>query len=204
MLMRTPFILVAALAGAAAFAQATADPATVRAGSYKLDKAHSKLNWGVSHFGFSTYSGEFTDFDAQLALDPRDPSRSKLEVTIAVASVETNDDRLDTHLRSADFFDAATHPTATFRSTRLERTSPTEATVTGDLTIRGTTRPATLRVNFVGAGINPVTKAYTVGFAATTTIRRTDFGVSAYAPAIGETVELRITGEFNPVAASGS
>jgi polyisoprenoid-binding protein YceI len=119
-------------------------------------------------------------------------------VTIDTRSIETNNDALDTHLRSAEFFDAARFPEATFVSTRVAPTGPRSADVTGNLTLKGVTKPVTLAVTFNGAGINPASQAYVAGFSARTTIRRTDFGVSAYAPAVGDTVALTIEGEFNP------
>lgn len=190
----------------AASASTSGQPGTARAevksGAYALDKSHAKLNWAVSHFGFSTYNGEFTGFDARLTLDAARPERSSLAVTIDAASVETNDDKLDEHLRSPDFFDAAKHPAATFRSTRVVPTGGRTARVMGDLTLRGITKPVTMNVTLVGAGHNPVTKAFTVGFAAEATIRRSQFGIATYSPAIGEAVVLSISGEFNPASAA--
>lgn len=172
----------------------------VRAGTYVLEKTHAKLNWAVSHFGFSTYSGEFTKFDARLTLDPKSPEKSAFNATVDMASVETNDDKLDEHLRAPDFFDTAKFPTATYRSTRVERTGATTARVTGNLTLHGVTKPVTLNVTFNRAGDNPVSKAYVAGFSATGTIKRTDFGISTFAPAVGEDVTLTFSGEFNPAA----
>lgn len=185
-------------ASASASGQTDTVPAAVKSGAYALDKSHAKLNWAVSHFGFSTYNGEFTGFDARLTLDAARPERSSLAVTIDTASVETNDDRLDEHLRSPDFLDAGKHPTATFRSTRVVPTGERTARVMGDLTLRGITKPVTMNVTLIGAGHNPATKAFTVGFAAEATIRRSQFGVTTYSPAIGEAVVLSISGEFNP------
>jgi polyisoprenoid-binding protein YceI len=184
-------------APAAQAAQAAPAAPAVRAGDYKLDKSHAKILWSVSHFGFSTYTGEFTDFDARLTLDPARPERSRLTATIAIPSVATHNDALDTHLRSADFFDAAAHPTATFVSTEVRPTGPRTARVTGDFTLRGVTRPLTLDVVFNAAG-NNMAGTYTAGFSATGTIRRSEYGMTYAVPAVGDEVELRISGEFNP------
>jgi polyisoprenoid-binding protein YceI len=170
----------------------------VRAGAYKLDKSHAKILWSTSHFGFSTYHGEFTNFDAQLTLDPDRPERSRLMVDVDTRSVSTNDPALDKHLNAPDFFNTAKFPGATFRSTAVRRTGPATASVTGDLTMLGVTRPVTLAVTFNKAGENPVSKAYTAGFSAEGVIKRTEFGMNTYAPAIGEEVKLTISGEFNP------
>jgi polyisoprenoid-binding protein YceI len=187
---------VAAQAGHAPGAPAEAPE--VRAGAYKLDKSHAKILWSTSHFGFSTYHGEFTEFDAQLTLNPARPENSRLDVTVDTRSISTNDAALDKHLNAPDFFNTAAYPSATFRSTRVQRTGPATAAVTGDLTLLGTTRPITLAVTFNKAGENPVSKAYTAGFSAEGVIKRSEFGMSTYAPAIGDDVKLTISGEFNP------
>ena len=199
--MRKYFIAAAVLAASFATAQAAQQPAPavaqVQSGTYALDKSHAKIVWAISHLGFSTYYGEFTGFDAKLVLDSANPANSKLDVSIDVNSVSTNDEKLDAHLKSADFFDTARFPSATFRSTKVERTGPTTARVTGDLTLHGVTKPVTLAVTLNKAAEGPMTKVYTAGFSAEGTIKRTDFGVSAYAPALGDNVKLLISGEFH-------
>ena len=180
----------------AAAAAAQAAPA-VRAGDYKLDRDHAKILWSVSHFGFSTYTGEFTDFDARLTLDPARPERSRLSATIATESIATHNDALDTHLKSPDFFNVAAHPQATFVSTSVRQTGPKTADVTGNFTMLGVTRPLTLQVTFNAAGDN-MAGTYTAGFSATGTIRRSEYGMTYGVPAVGDEIELRISGEFNP------
>lgn len=170
----------------------------VRSGDYRLDKAHAKIVWATSHFGFSTYYGEFTDFDARLRLDGDDPEASRLTVNVATASVDTHDEALDTHLRGADFFDVGNHPSASFTSTAIRMTGANTAEVTGNFTLRGQTRPLTLAVTFNKAGTN-MAGTYTTGFSATGTIRRSDYGVSYGLPAVGDEVRLTISGEFNLV-----
>lgn len=171
-------------------------PAEVRAGTYTLDPAHSRITWSVSHFGFSTYVGQFPAASGQLTLDPKAPEAAKLDVTVATDKVGTLDPALDTHLKSADFLDAGKHPTATFKATRIRRTGERTAEITGDLTLRGVTKPITLTAEFNQAGINPVDKTYSLGFDAKGKIKRTDFGVSAYAPAVGDEVTLQIEAEL--------
>jgi polyisoprenoid-binding protein YceI len=203
--MRT-YLIAAALAAtslAAAHATQQAAPAPaaeqVRAGAYTLDKSHAKIMWGISHLGFSTYYGEFTDFDAQLNLDPANPANSKLNVTVNMDSVATHNDKLDAHLKAPDFFDTAKFKQATFVSTNVQQTGPTTANVTGDLTLHGVTKPVTLAVTLNKAGMS-MGNAYVAGFSAETTIKRTDFGMNTYAPALGEDVKLLISGEFRPAA----
>ncbi|MDB5668712.1 MAG: polyisoprenoid-binding protein [Alphaproteobacteria bacterium] len=180
--------------GASAAAAQVAPPA--RSGSYALDRSHAKIIWSVSHFGFSTYYGEFTDFDARLILDAANPERSRLNVTVNTPSVATHNDALDTHLRNADFFGVADHPTATFNSTAIRRTGATTAEVTGDFTMLGRTRPLTLDVTFNAAREN-MAGVYTAGFSATGTIKRSDYGMNYALPAVGDEVALQISGEFN-------
>lgn len=202
--MRHRLLAIAALAASVATAHAAqqapapaAAAAPVKSGTYTLDRSHAKIVWGVSHLGFSTYYGGFTDFDAKLVLDGDRPENSKLNVTINLDSVATHDDKLDAHLKTADFFDTAKYPVATFVSTRIERTGPTTANVTGDFNLHGVTKPVTLAVTFNKAADGPMTKVYTAGFSAEGVIDRTEFGMTTYAPALGKDIRLLISGEFN-------
>lgn len=192
--------ITASIASAQASQQAGPAPAAVaeavQGGTYALDKSHAKIVWGVSHLGFSTYYGEFSDFDAQLVLDSQRPENSKLNVTVDLNSVDTHNDALDTHLKTPDFFDTAKHATATFASTTVQRTGPTTANVTGNLTLHGVTKPIALAVTLNKAAEQPMTKAYTAGFSAEAVIDRTAFGMTTYAPALGSEVKLIISGEF--------
>jgi polyisoprenoid-binding protein YceI len=189
------------LTGGAVVAQAalTQNPAEVRAGDYALDSSHGKITWSVNHLGFSTYYGQFVNVQAQLTLDPANPSNSTLTATVPLTDVAPNDDRLKAHLQTADFFDTANHPTATFvsRSVTVDADDPTEATVVGDLTLRGVTRPVTIEVEFNQAGT--AMGAYKAGFDGEATIKRSEFGINYALPAISDEVELHIEGEFNIV-----
>lgn len=183
--------------GVVAQAALTQNPAEVQAGAYKLDPSHGKITWSVKHMGFSTYVGQFTNVSAELTLDPANPAASRLTATVPLADVAPNDDALKAHLQSADFFDTARFPTATFVSTGIvvDRDDPSEAEVTGDLTLHGVTRPVTLQVEFNQAG--PFMGGpYRVGFDGETTIKRSEFGIDKYVPALGDEVELHIEGEF--------
>lgn len=198
---RLPFaaalVATALLVSGAAIGQtAPADPASVRAGTYALETHHARVVFSLDHMGFSTWYGDLPGARGSLVLDPKAPSASKLEVTIPTAGVATTNAVLDGELRSADWFDAAKYPTITFRSTAVTRTGKDTATVTGDLTFHGVTRPVTLDVRFHGAGSNPMSKAYTVGFDAKGSLKRSDFGVSKYVPLIGDTVDLTISAPF--------
>ena len=202
------FIIKSALAGALALSLAaggavvaqaalTQNPAEVTAGSYDLDSGHGKITWSVNHLGFSTYTGQFVNVKAELKLDPRNPSASTLTATVPLADVAPNDDRLKAHLLTPDFFDAANHPTATFtsRSVTVHPGAANQATVVGDLTLHGVTKPVTIEVTFNQAGA--VRDTYKAGFDGVATIKRSDFGINYALPAVSDEVKLHLEGEFN-------
>lgn len=191
---------LALLAGGAVVAQSalTKVPSEVRAGAYALDAAHGKITWSVDHLGFSTYYGQFVNVQAQLTLDPANPVNSSLTATIPLTEVDSNSDGLDRHLQTADFFDTANHPTATFvsRSITLDADDANEATVVGDLTLRGVTRPVTMEVEFNQAGPS-MGNTYKAGFDGEATIKRSEFGITYGIPmGLGDDVKLHIEGEF--------
>jgi polyisoprenoid-binding protein YceI len=192
---------VAALAFAAApaMAQATHNPAEVKSGDFALDPAHGKITWSVNHLGYSIYVGQFYDVQAKLHLDAAHPAASTLDVTIDPAKISTANEHLDAHLKSKDFLDVAAFPTAGFHATKIERTGPKTARITGDLTLHGVTKPVTLEAEFLGAGANPMTKTYEVGFEGHAVIKRSDFGVSTFVPLVADEVKLSIEGEFKAV-----
>lgn len=191
-------LAVAPLASPVLAAGPTTNLADVKSGEFVLDKNHAKIIFSTSHFGFSTYYGLFKNFDAKLNFDAKDPAKSTLNVTVDVNSIETTNPKLDEHLKSEDFFSAAKFPTATFKATKITVTGKTTGTITGDLTLHGVTKPVTLDATFNGAGEN-MFKAYVLGFNATGVIKRTDFGIKTYAPAVGDDVTLTISAEFNKV-----
>jgi len=146
--------------------------------------------------GFSNWYGDFAGASGRLRLDPNNIAASRLEITIPVASVSTTNAVLDGELKSAQWFDAAQFPMIRFVATKVVPTSADRAAITGDLTFHGVTLPVVLAARFNGAGINPISKTYTVGFDATTTLKRSDFGVGTYLPLIGDEVTLRISAAF--------
>lgn len=193
----TGFLATGAQAeGDSASAALTSDPKQVRAGRYVLDPAHGKITWSLSHLGFSTYYGQISDVASELTLDPEHPDKSAISVTIGIASVSGLNPKLDAHIRQPEFFDTERFPQATYVSKSIEPTSPTTARVQGDLTIKGITRTVAFDATFNQAGTNPVDKKYSVGFDGRAVIRRSDFGISAFLPAVGDEVALRIEGEF--------
>ena len=191
------FVLAALAAATPALAENTVDPTQVQGGHFALDKNHAKIIFSTTHFGFSTYYGLFTDFDAQLTFVPQHPAQSALAVTINLNGIDTTNPKLDAHLKSPDFFDVAKFPVASFKSTKIEVTGPTTGKITGDLTLHGVTKAVTLDTTFNGAGINPMSKAYVAGFNAVGTLNRSDFGIATYVPVVGDTVTLTISAEFD-------
>ena len=171
----------------------------VRPGTYVTDPGHTKITWSLTHFGFSTYVGQFSKVAATLKLDPKAPQSADLQVTIDTASVGTLNPALDTHLKAPDFLDVAKFPQASFKSTAVKVTGERTADVTGDLTLHGVTKPVTLQVTFIQGGQNPLDKKYSLGFQARTVIKRSEFGVKAYSPAVGEEVTLQIDTELKAV-----
>lgn len=145
-------------------------------GTYALDPAHTEIGFAVRHMAVSKVRGRFDTFQGTLEI-AEDPSDSKVSVSIDARSVDTRDETRDNHLRTNDFFDVEHHPTWTFESTGVRTVGPTEWKVDGDLTIRGVTRPVTLDVALEGVVKDPFGN-HRVGFSASTSINRDDFGVS--------------------------
>lgn len=176
-----------------------ADAAAVEAGNYKVDMGHTQVLWQLNHLGFSLFDGQFGGVTGTLVLDPKNPAAAKLNVTIPMSGLSTTVGKLTEHLSTPDFFDSAKYPTATFVSTSV-MAHGTTAHITGNLTLHGVTKPVTLVTNFVGAGKGMFPpKATNVGFEATATIKRSDFGMGYGIPAVGDEVKLRINAAFEKV-----
>ncbi|MHA6721018.1 YceI family protein [Sphingomonas sp. RS6] len=182
-----------------AFAQelpGQADASRVPAGTYMVDTGHTQVDFTVNHFGFSHFTGQAGGATGSLTIDPAKPSDAKLEITIPTSGIVTTVPALDKHLASPDFFDAAKYPTIHFVSTKVV-VNGTKAEVTGDLTLHGVTKPVTLETELVGAGTNPMMKKLNFGFRATTTIKRSDFGMDKYVPFVSDEVKLEINAAFS-------
>ncbi len=167
----------------------------VAADSYVLDKDHTNVIFFVNHLGFSNMEGEFDDVKGSFVFNKEDVSESSVKVTIQLASVDTDVEALDEHLRGPDFFDTAQFPTAVFESTKIEKTGEKTGTITGNLTMHGVTKPVTLDVTFNREGENPNIKKYVAGFSASATLTRSEFGIKAYVPYVGDEITLRIEAE---------
>jgi polyisoprenoid-binding protein YceI len=181
---------------AAAQQIASNDPNAVKAGEYRVESYHTQIGFSISHFGFTDYSGFFSGATGALTLDTAKIGISKVDIAIPIQSVLTTVPVLDGMLKGDQWFDAAKFPSATFVSTKITKTGRDTATVVGDLTLHGVTRPVTLKVRLIGAGTDPLAKAFTVGFEATGEIKRSDFGIKQYLPLVGDDVTLKIASAF--------
>ena len=163
--------------------------------TYKIDANHTDVVASWSHFGFSNPIAHFGNVDGFITYDPAKVGDSKVEVTIPLSGLNSHVPDFDDHLRSDDFFDAANHPNITFKSTSVKSAGKDKLTVAGDLTIKGITKPVTLAVTINKLGVQPMAKRDAAGFEATTTIKRSDFGVGKYAPNVSDEVKISITTE---------
>jgi polyisoprenoid-binding protein YceI len=181
-----------ALAAALALLAASAVAAPV---TYKIDPNHTQVLARWSHFGFSHPVANFGEAQGTIVYNADDVSASSVEVTLPLSGLTSFVPAFDRHLRSADFFEAEKYPEVTFRSTRVEAAGDNALKVTGDLTIKGITKPVLLDVQLNRAGEQPMAKRPAIGFDATTTVKRTDFDLGKYAPNVSDEVTLQITTE---------
>ena len=173
----------------------TAEAIAGVSGTYVLDPDHTDVIAQWSHFGFSNPIAHFGDVSGQIVYNAENVGASSVEVTLPLSGLNSHVGDFDDHLRSADFFDAAKFPNATFKSTAVESAGTNKLKVTGDLTIKDITKPVVLDVTINKFGEQPMAKRAAAGFDAVATIKRSDFGVGAYAPNVSDDVELRITTE---------
>ena len=189
--------IVAALAGVALLV-----PSLSQAATWKSDPKHASVQFAVRHLMVATVRGTFDKFDVTATIDENDISQSSVEATIEVASVNTRNEKRDNHLRGADFFNVAKHPTITFKSKAVEKIQDHTYKVTGDLTLMGVTQEVVLNVSGSPKAIQDPWGNSRLGGAATTTINRTDYGLThntvleSGGVAIGEEITITIDIEF--------
>ncbi len=184
-------------------------PGPVPAGAYTLDKAHASLIFRVNHIGFSNYTRRFKRFDATLQFDPANMARSSVTVSVDATSLETDypsPEKLDfnAELQNEQWLNTAKFPQMTFRSSKVEVTAPSTLKISGDLTLRGVTRPMVLDATYNGGYEgHPMDPHARVGFSAHGTLKRSDFGMTFGIPApgttmgVGDEVEVIIEAEFS-------
>jgi polyisoprenoid-binding protein YceI len=162
--------------------------------TYVADPAHTTIGFNIRHF-FTKVPGTFQKFEAKLMVDRENLERSSAEATIQIASVSTGQPKRDTHLQQPEFFDAAKFPTMAFKSTAWKKTGENTFDVTGDLTIKGKTKPVVLKVTALGFGEGLPPGTQISGWEATTKLNRHDFDVSAFKGVVGDDVDITINVE---------
>ncbi|MCU4536326.1 YceI family protein [Acinetobacter bereziniae] len=162
---------------------------------YKIDPTHTATVFTWNHFGFSTPSANFSDIQGTISVDNAKPADSSVNVTIPLASLNTNVKALDEHLKTPDFFDAEKYPNITFKSTKVQALGKNKYKITGNLTVKDVTKPVVLDAVLNKQGVHPMTKAQSIGFNATTSFNRSAFGVGAYVPNVGDKITVNITTE---------
>ena len=195
-----PAIMLTGLAGALIAQPGKPDPAAITGGAYTVDPGHTIVKWEVDHLGFTPYFGLFGDVTGTLQLDPKNPAAAKVDVTIPVSKVTTTSTGLTSHLmragadgKPADFF-GPSPADARFVSTQVV-VDGQQATITGNFTLNGVTKPVTLAAKFYGAGKGMGNKE-NVGFTASGSIKRSDFGVKGALPVVSDEVKLEIVAAF--------
>lgn len=160
---------------------------------YVLDPSHSQIVFSYNHLGFSTTHGMFSGFDGEIMFDQDDPASSSVSVSFPVMSMMTGWQKRFEHFMSPDFFDATEDEMVSFVSTGIEVTGETTGKITGDLTLNGVTMPVVLDARLNKADVHPMAGKPWAGFDATTTLKRSDFGLGLYAPMISDEVEVTIS-----------
>ncbi|SDQ91934.1 YceI family protein [Pseudovibrio sp. Tun.PSC04-5.I4] len=163
--------------------------------TYDVDMSHANLAFNYNHLGYSTTDGRFGTWTPTLVIDEETPANSTINVEIDVNSMNTFWEARDTHLKSADFFDVEKFPKATFKSTKVEQVGEKTLEVTGDLTIRGITKPTVMQVVVNQLAEHPMAKKKAVGLNATTTLKRSDFGMAMAVPYVSDEVNINISFE---------
>ncbi len=187
------FLTVALILSASAFAQVQ---------TWKIDPNHTAAQFSVRHMGISTVRGAFTKVSGTAEYDPANPAKASVEVTIEAASVDTRVEMRDNDLRSDHFFDVAKFPTITFKSKSVQAAGEGKLKIVGDLTIHGVTKEVVLDVDGPSKPMNDPRGNSHIGASASTTIKRTDFGVGSANPVVGEDISITIDVELlRPAAA---
>lgn len=175
----------------AAILSASCCVAAYGADTYTIDGNHTSATFSFKHLGFSTFHGKIPATGGTIVLD-RAQKTGSVDITFEIDDIATGVDKFDDHLESADFFDGEKFPTATFKASKVTFTGDSPSSITGDLTIKGKTKPVTLQITAFKCGEHPMTKAAACGADATAKIKRSDFGLEKYVPAVSDEIDLAI------------
>jgi polyisoprenoid-binding protein YceI len=187
------------IAGAAQAAGVSTDPKQAPAGAYAVEPRHTMVIFAIPHFGLTDYYGRFEKVSGTLNFNPTAPEKSAVDIKIDMASANVMNSALVTELAGPSVFNTRDFPQATFKSTAVTRNGPNTGTMTGDLTLRGVTKPVTFNVTFNGGVQAPMGgNGYDLGFHATAVIKRSDFGMTAmdWTNFVGDDVKLTIEAMF--------
>jgi polyisoprenoid-binding protein YceI len=168
----------------------------IKAGEYKLDKDHAALLFKINHMGFSSYVGRFNAFDVSLDFDPNNIENSRVEAVIDMRSIDVNNPAFVATLSGSAWLDTQNFPQAVFRSLSIKNMHNQQLLVQGELTFLGATKAVTMQVTLNGAANNPLTRKYTLGFAANLRFKRSDFGLKKFIPIVADEVNIEIHSEF--------
>jgi polyisoprenoid-binding protein YceI len=165
----------------------------IHATTYTIEPDHAQGVFRWNHLGFSFPAGQFSRSEGTLEFNSADPTQSSVKVSIPLSSLQTGVPALDDDLKSEQFFDVAKFPTAVFKSSKVQKSAtPGHLQLLGNLDLHGIVKPVTLDLVVVKVGTNPRNGLPTVGFDATATVRRSDFGLGAYVPQVGDDIDIRI------------
>lgn len=192
------FAIVLGIGLSPAPAQVSKDVSLAPSGAYVLENRHSQVMFSIAHLGLTDFWGRFDRLSGTMNFDPAALEKSSVSITIDLSSVDTPSERLNSELASASVFDAPSYPNATFQSTSVTRTGPYTGRISGNLTLHNVSKPVMLDVTFNGGEPSPMSDGYVLGFHATTTIKRSDFGLSGmpWEPMVGDEVKLVIEAMF--------
>ncbi len=168
----------------------------LRPGQYQLDKMHSYILFRIDHLGLSKIVGRFNTFNASLDFNPDNITAMALNGIIDSNSIDINNDDLESTLQEGAWFDSMRFPQITFTSQLIEPRDDGTIDITGDLTLRGITRPVVLNTTFNGGADNLITRKYTIGFSASAQIKRSAYGMDSFEAFVGDDIEIELHGEF--------
>jgi len=190
-------LLLAAVPASADQKAGVAAPASAQVQKFDIDNNHTQVSFTYDHFGFSNPTSRLETIKGSIELNQQDWSKSSVAVTMPLSGLHSGVEKLDADLKSARFFDAEKNPDIMFKSTKVEKTGANALKVTGDLTVHGVTKPVTLAVKVNKIGENKMMQTQTAGFDADTTIKRSEWGVSGYVPAVSDEVPIHLTVSAN-------